>query len=150
MRPTLQFCRQLRTDWRGLFALVAAGLLCGGPAQAGKAASQEFKPDLRFSAYEPTKTRDPFGGKAASSAVVSTGASVFQLQGILFDAKNPTAIVNNQLVSLNKPVKVPVGASEVEVKAVEMTRGKVVLEVGEQRVELRLSAGDDGAKPTGK
>jgi ribosomal protein L16/L10AE len=50
--------------------------------------------------------------------------------------------VNNQLVELNKPARVQIGQGEVEVKAVTITRDLVVLEVGGQKMELRLGGTD--------
>jgi hypothetical protein len=132
--------------WPTTVVVVAVCLVLGGVVRAAPEASKDFQPELRFSTYQPTKLRDPFGGTratAGSSGPVSSGPAAFQLQGILYDTKNPMAIVNNQPVALNKLVKVPVGGSEIEVKAVELTREKVVLEVGGKRLELWLSNDSD-------
>jgi ribosomal protein L16/L10AE len=62
--------------------------------------------------------------------------------GILYNAASPSALVNNQLVELNKPARMQTGQGEVEVKAVTITRDLVVLEVGGQKMELRLGGTD--------
>jgi len=139
--------------WAGRLRIVALmGLWLWGTVLAATVASKEFKPELRLSSYNPTKTRDPFGGTktATTGSSQSAAASMFQLEGILYDAQNPVAVINGRMVSLRKPVQVPVGMSEVEVNAVEITRQKVVLEVNGQRVELRLSAGVESPAATGK
>jgi len=122
--------------------------LAAGLARADNVATNDTRPPLHLSTYQPTQTRDPFGRgpAAAGGGVVVTG---FNLQGILWDARKPMAIINDQLVSPHKPVTVPVGSAQVQVKALEITRDKVVLEVGTQRVELRLNT-EEGSKPAAK
>ena len=70
-----------------------------GAATTAKKA--EFNPALQLSNYEPTKTRDPFtrGAIAGVEAKLPSGVPiVFQLDGILYQTTNPSAIVNGQLV----------------------------------------------------
>jgi len=50
--------------------------------------------------------------------------------------------VNNQLLELNKPVGVQTERGEFEVKALRITREVVLLDIGGQKAELRLSGGD--------
>jgi hypothetical protein len=66
----------------------------------------------------------------------------------LYNKVNPSALVNDQLVELNKTAKVHTAQGEVEVKAVEITHDLVVLDVGGQKIELRL--GGIEHKPTDK
>ena len=91
-----------------------------------------------MSDYRPAKERNPFGGGDGAAPSVA-GAPVFHLQGILYDAKNPTAIINDQLIGLRKPVTLSVAGGAVVVKAIEITREQVVLDVAGRRVELRLN-----------
>lgn len=106
------------------------------------------------SAYLPQNARDPFGSevpKAADGTAVTTrlaGPEALKLEGILYDKVKPSALVNDQLVELNKTVKVHSAQGVVEVKALEITREMVVLEVGDQKVELRFGGGDH--KPAAK
>lgn len=112
------------------------------------AATSPAKPlgaQLQTSAYKPVKTRDPFlkaGQATADSKAVAGGSVVFRLQGILYEPANPAAMVNDQLVTLNKTVHLSTGNGEIKVKAVEITREKVVLEAVGQKVELRLNSPD--------
>ena len=66
---------------------------------------------------------------------------MLKLKGILYHAVHPAAIVNDQLVEFNKSVTVQTEQGAVEVKAVQITREVVLLEVGGQKVELRLGGG---------
>jgi len=111
--------------------------------------SRSFKPELGRSVYSPQASRDPFGSEAAKSVeghdggrVQVAGLSVLKLSGILYDPVHPAAIVNNQLLELNKPVGVQTERGEFEVKALRITREVVLLDIGGQKVELRLSGGD--------
>jgi hypothetical protein len=126
---------------------VSAGL--PAPPEAPINPNREFKPELAKSTYAPTKKRDPFGWSGGAVATTSTGqvtrtftASVnfpFRLEGIQYDPISPSAIINDRLVFLRKPVTLVAGSAAIEVKAVEITANRVVLEVGDQRVELRLA-----------
>jgi hypothetical protein len=47
--------------------------------------------------------------------------------------------VNNQLVELKKPVRIPTEQGEIEVKALRISRDSILLEVGGREHELWLS-----------
>jgi hypothetical protein len=118
-----------------LFVCLSAGAATGTPTPPG------FR--LEPSVYKPGKTRDPFmvaGAARASVTGVASRPVDFRLQGILFESANPSAIINDQLVTLNKIVSLSAGGVDIQVKAVEITRERVVLEVGGQQVELRMDA----------
>lgn len=120
-----------------LFVCVRAG--AATQSKAG------FDMELKLSTYKTENERDPFGvqgPRAASGAVKSAAPGVLKLQGILYQATNPGAMINNRLVVLNKSTLLPTSQGEVEVKAVEITREAVVLEIGKQKVELRLGGED--------
>jgi hypothetical protein len=120
-------------------------LLICARAGAAPAKTAEFSPDLQLSTYQPTKSRDPISRAGATSLDVKSvpgAAAVFQLDGILYQHSNPSAVVNGQLVTLNKTVTLTVGNGQVSVRAVEITRDAVTLEVGGQKVELRLAQQD--------
>jgi hypothetical protein len=125
---------------------------------AGAGAATEAKPasslELSSSVYLPQNARDPFGSEVPK-ATDGTGASarlagpdMLKLQGILYNKINPSALINDQLVELNKTAKVHTAQGEVEVKALEITRDLVLLDVGGQKIELRL--GGNERKPTDK
>jgi hypothetical protein len=116
-------------------------LICfsAGAAPAKKA---EFNTDLSLSTYEPTKQRSPLSSLElkVSQGKVEPGAPIkLQLDGILYEASNPAAIVNGQVLLLNKVVILNSGGGEVPVRAVEITRSRVVVETGGHQIELRLS-----------
>jgi len=120
----------------------AGWLLFGAPLGGDKL-------NLEKSSYAPSQKRDPFmiadvAVREDKQTPVSDG--VFRLQGILYDSANPTAIVNDCLLTLKKPVSMRLGNVDVRVQAVEISREKVVLQFGEQRVELRLTP----SRPTSK
>jgi len=101
------------------------------------------------SVYAPEAVRDPFGSGAARAAGVLDNEkaqaevpSVLKLKGILYHAVHPAAIVNDQLLELNKPVTVQTDQGGLEVRALQITREAVLLQVGGQRVELRLGGGE--------
>jgi hypothetical protein len=114
-------------------------------AQASTTRQPTIDLSVMASSYAPQKERNPFesglaestSGSGKTSPIVVSG--MLKLKGILYDPIRPSAVVNGQLVTLNKPVKVPTEQGDTEVKAVEITRELVVLEVGDQKVELRLS-----------
>ena len=104
--------------------------------------------ELVLSTYTTQTTRDPFGSQLAASTetngtgmVTSVGADTLKLTGILYDAVHPSALVNDQLLELNRVVKMHTAQGEVEIKALKITRELVVLQVGEQTMELRLGGG---------
>jgi hypothetical protein len=116
-------------------------------------AATESKPgnslELIPSTYVPQSARDPFGAQVAGSTdtngagtVTSVGDGALKLMGILYDAAHPSALVNDQLLELNRPVKMQTAQGEVEVKALKITREMVVLQVGGQKLELRLGGGE--------
>jgi hypothetical protein len=126
---------------QSLIFLVIWLLVCAN-AGAATGPKAEFTPELKVSSYEPAKVRDPFarpGATAQDGKVAPSVAFAFQLQGILYQSTSPSAIINDKLVTLNKIVTLSAENAEVQVKAVEITRDGVVLEVGGQKVELRLS-----------
>jgi hypothetical protein len=103
----------------------------------------EFNPDLQQSRYDPVKQRDPFtkaGATTAAAQAHPSAALVFHLNGILYQAADPSAVVDGTLLTLNKIVTLNTGNGEVQVKAVEITRDRVVLEAGGQKVELRMNS----------
>lgn len=135
----LAFCQTI-------FFLVLFLFLC---ARAG--AATESKPgnslELVLSTYTTQTTRDPFGSQSAgatdtngTAAATSVGADTLKVSGILYDAHHPSALVNDQLLELNRPVKMHTAQGEVEIKALKITRELVVLQVGEQTMELRLGS----------
>jgi len=106
--------------------------------------SVEFNPQLIRSVYKPRVSRDPFlkpgltdGSGASRLAMTSHGT--FRLQAILWSPTNPSAVVNDQFLSLAKSVILSTASGNVEVKAVEIGRDRVVLDVAGQRVELKLN-----------
>jgi hypothetical protein len=122
-------------------------------ARAG--ATTERKPtsglELNPSTYVPQNGRDPFGAEVPKAGggtpvVRPVGTDMLKLQGILYNKVNPSALVNDQLVELNKITKVQTDQGEVQVKALEITRDLVLLDVGGQKIELRLGGSEH--KPT--
>src|SRR5208283_5209919 len=104
-------------------------------------AATESKPGHSFeltpSTYTTQNARDPFGAQVAGSTdtngagtVTSVGAGALKLMGILYDAAHPSALVNDQLLELNRPVKMQTAQGQVEVKALKITREVVVLRLG--------------------
>lgn len=143
----LAFCQAI-----GFLALFL--FLC---ARAGAATGSNTVSRLTLtkSLYEIQSQRDPFGAEISktadgtgTSSTRTAGAEAFKLMGILYSATNPSALVNGELVELNKPIRMQTVRGEVEVKAVTITRDLVVMEVGGQKVELRLGGaeGDKGSK----
>ena len=93
--------------------------------------------------YKTSKGRDPFTvpGQPSLSAKQAPGSPmVFRLDGILYQSNDPAASVNGTLVRLNKVVTISTGGQDVKVKAVEITREKVVLEANGQKVELKITS----------
>ncbi|HTS19416.1 MAG TPA: hypothetical protein VMP11_17700 [Verrucomicrobiae bacterium] len=137
----LAFCQ-------AIFFLVLFLFLC---ARAGAATENKSEHGLELipSTYTIQSTRDPFGAQAVGApvtngtpTVASVDTSTLKLTGILYDAVRPSALVNDQLLELNRAVRMPTAQGEVEVKALSITRERVVLQVGGQKVELRLGGGD--------
>jgi hypothetical protein len=116
-------------------------------------AATESKPghslELVPSTYTTQSSRDPFGAQLAgatdtngTAAVTSVDAGTLKLMGILYDAVHPSALVNDQLLELNQPVKMQTAQGQVEVKALKITRELVVLQVGGHKMELRLGGAE--------
>ncbi|HXI83083.1 MAG TPA: hypothetical protein VNL17_03220 [Verrucomicrobiae bacterium] len=132
----LAFCQALVFIVLFLFICARAGA-----ATVGKPTSDLA---LSLSAYTPQSERDPFGSEAPklAGATQPVGPDLFKLHGILYSAANPSALVNDQLVELNKTAKVHTVQGDVEVKALKITRELVLLDVGGQQVELRLGGAE--------
>jgi len=127
-----------------LFFCVRAG---AAPAAPGGSELQ-----LRPSVYSPKSQRDPFADPGVTAAAPDKPAvaapTAFHLDGILYQRGSPSAIVNDTLLTLNKPAEIDVGSGKVQATAVEITRSRVVLEAGGQRVELGLAtAGPQANRP---
>jgi hypothetical protein len=131
---------------QALFFVALFLFLCAH-AGAETASQLNFTPELKLSSFTPQKQRDPFGGglgkvgEGSSPATTAAASAALKLQGILYQAGSPSAMVNNRLIQLNKPTTVSTDQGEMEIKAVEITRNTVVLEAGGQKVELRLNRG---------
>jgi hypothetical protein len=137
----LAFCQAI--FFLAFFLFVCARV---GAATPGKSASAL---ELTLSTYTTQTQRDPFGSEGSKSSGATGSASAgpvdaasLKLMGILYSAASPSALVNNQLVELNKPVKMQIGQGAAEVKAVAITRDSVVLELEGKRVELHLGASE--------
>ena len=122
----------------------AAPALATKTKQNEVSGSVEFNPQLIHSAYKPGVLRDPFlkpGLTAGSSAsrLATTSHGTFRLQAILWSPTDPSADVNGAWLSSNKSVILNTASGNVEVKAVEIGRDRVVLEIAGQRVELKLN-----------
>lgn len=136
----LAFCQTI-------FFLVLFLFMC---ARAGAATESKSAPslELNLSTYSTKTSRDPFGSEVRTSARTTTagthavGPESLKLMGILYNAASPAALVNDQLVELNKPVRVQTAQGEAEIKALVITREMVQLEVGGQKVELRLGGSE--------
>jgi hypothetical protein len=130
-----------------IFFLILFLFIC---ARAGAAESKSTPAlQLNLSTYTAQTQRDPFGAEVPiaanttnSATTVTAGADSFKLMGILYSPTNPSALINNELVELNKPVRVQIGQGEVDVKALSITRDTVVLDVGGQKMELRLGGNE--------
>jgi hypothetical protein len=138
----LAFCQALVFIVLFLFICARAGAATEGKPSSGL--------ELSSSVYTPQNARDPFGSQVpnATGTTQPVATGQMKLQGILYNAVNPSALVNDQLVELNKLTKVHTGQGEVEVKALKITRDLVLLDVGGQKIELRL--GGDEHKPVAK
>ena len=122
--------------------------LCASAGAATPAPAEETEYRTIPSTYAPIRARDPFvktGVRPDTAKVLPSGTVSFQLQGILYQGDNSSAIINDTLVTLNKTVTLSAGTSEIQIKAVEIGREHVVLEAGGQRVELHLNPQDSAA-----
>lgn len=123
-----------------LLVCAAAGATTPEPVK-----SNSLTAELKLSAYQPSKTRDPFlpvnsATDSATQVSVEVGEGSFQLEGILYSPNQPAAVINGKLVTLHKNVALPVGNADVPVRATEITRDRVRILVQEQTIELRLPA----------
>jgi len=137
----LAFCQVIFFLVLFLFVCARAGAATVSKAERGS--------NLTLSTYATQTARDPFGSEAVGSVetngvtpAASVDAGALKVTGILYDAAHPSALINNQLVELNRPVRMPTAQGEVEVKAVTITRERVVLQVGSQTVELQFGGGE--------
>jgi hypothetical protein len=74
-------------------------------------------------------------GKAAAAVSVT-----LQLEGILYETGHPAAIVSGHILTLNKTVTIgDPGNGGVQLKAVEITRDRALVEMGGQKIELLLN-----------
>jgi hypothetical protein len=132
----------------GAWWLVGSAFLASSAARdpsAANAATATY--ELRLSVYQPTSTRDPFmpaHAKLSATAARPAQQTDFRLQGLLYSPTNPAAIINDQMVVLNKRVTVNTSRGPVEIKATEITRKHVILEVDGAKTELSL---DSAATP---
>ena len=91
-----------------------------------------------------------FSNAAASGADVGSASSAtvaIRLQGILYQPAHPSAIVNDQLLTLDKTVTLNTGGGTITVRALEITRDRVVLESAGQKVELHLNSQSSTRQP---
>jgi hypothetical protein len=62
------------------------------------------------------------------------------LEGILYSATEPSAVVDGQILTLNKPTSFDLGNNVViKVMAEIITRDRVVVDVGSDKIELLLN-----------
>jgi len=83
----------------------------------------------------------PGGASATTGQAKAPVAPVnfaFRLEGIHYHPTAPAAVLNDKLVYLNKPVKLTNGGTEIMITAVEISRERVLIEAGGERIELRL------------
>jgi hypothetical protein len=118
---------------------LALWLLMCASAGAATPKKAEFDFSISQSTYAPTNSRSPLSKPASGGTEVKTEPGVpvrLQLDGILYEAANPAAIVNGRVLLLNKVVTLTSDGAEVKVRAVEITRTRVVVEVAGRKVEL--------------
>jgi hypothetical protein len=133
-----------------LLCLLSAALALAvgaAPKPVPAAASTVYPMVPVLSVYQPKNTRDPFicpGQEAMHTSSVpgtpapKVSASAFRLQAIFYDARNPSALVNNQELFLNKTATVKTSSGLFHVKPVDIQPARVLLEVEGQRVELMI------------
>ncbi len=116
-------------------------------ASAGAAGNPklDFSSSLKQSQYKPVQSRDPFSRYSGPVIPVQTKSSpappiVLHLDGILYETSSPSAIVNGTLLKLDKETTVNSEGNPILVKAVEVTRTRVVVEVNGQRIELVIGS----------
>jgi hypothetical protein len=120
---------------------LAVWLLVCAWAGAEEVKQPLYAPTMQVSTYAPTKSRNPFI-KTKASLIETKGTGELpldlHLEGILYSASNPSAIVNGQLLLLNKNVTVKSNGESVTIRATDITRQRVLLDVQGKSVELRL------------
>lgn len=134
---------------QSLLFLVIWLIICASAGAATPPKKVDFNPTLVASTYQPAKQRSPFTKVASSSEAVLSVANknAFQLEGILYSTSNPSAIVNGQLMTLNKIVTLELNGAKVPVRAVAITRDKVTLEATGKKFELQMKDEVIPAKP---
>lgn len=126
-------------------SVLIAGAVFGAATKPATDKKDDFNSELQVSTYKPAKQRDPFSkyGAVPVAAAVKSGPiapGTLSLEGILYEPSNPAAIVNGVLIQLNKAVAVPVTGGELTIKAVKITRSRVILDINGQKLELELAA----------
>ena len=141
---------------REICALILATLVVG--AGSGRGAtnapavppSAEFQPRLTTSVYQPVAPRDPFLKPGASNLpgrLTTANPALLHLDGFLGSTNNLTAIVNGLALNLNQPVVLETPSGRIQIKAVQITFARVIVEVGGQRVELKRTTENPAPKP---
>jgi hypothetical protein len=150
-----------------LLAIVplAASVRAAKTSVAPTNAPSDFAPRIRESTYAPEKKWDPFLPPSKRIAVIASTGTVtdvtltnvqqqvvidpswFRLQAILMDRRAPLVVVNKEVLELNKPATLQTESGALRVKAVEIGREWVILEVEGQKVEVRLEEATAPPKP---
>lgn len=151
----LAFCQSL--------VFLVLWLVVCASAGASTVDDQPVGSEMRKSTYAPTRTRDPFvvpvpvvqekpvaarvepadtsdkPAEQPSAPVVNLVPVNFNLQGTLYQAGNPIALVNGAMLALNKSAMIMAGNHRLEVTPVEITRERVKLRAGDRTVELQMA-----------
>lgn len=141
-----------------LFGLLFLAIRAHGETAEPARPAKVFPPPFTVSAFQPQATRDPFGAVARRDQPTGQGGVTsethlivqpgdLRLQGILFDPRAPTAVINDQILERGKPSALRIGTREVTVVAEQIHRETVVLRVGDQTVTLRLGEISEPAAP---
>jgi hypothetical protein len=99
-----------------------------------------FAPALVKSTYTVTTPRDPFTVRKVMVAAAGEAGvlSELVLRGIVQHPTRPAAMVNDAVLELNETATVHTHRGPIDVKAVQITRDRVVLEAGGEKIELRI------------
>lgn len=139
-------------QWVGILAfgqsvifLVVWLFVCAS-AGAAPALTDWANPPIKLSTYEPQQGRDPL--RAAGSATQALGGEplvearveALRLQGIVYDATRPSAMVNNEILYVGRATRLATSDGTVEVTAVAITRDRVTVEIGGKQIELQMPA----------
>lgn len=125
-----------------LVLVVAASRLLAAPSATNAVPSSD-KDSPAVSTYHNDNNRpDPFlpakmKGKGVEARAVFDDRE-FHLQGILWHPTNPVAIINRKRVLLNETMTLKISSGDAIVKAVTIERDRVILNVGNRQVELKL------------